>query len=65
MYTSQFLGRRPIAELGQYRVPGVEGLYLAGPFMHPGGTVTLGGRCTAMRMLMDWGTDLRSVFKSL
>jgi phytoene dehydrogenase-like protein len=65
MYASQFLGRRPIAELGQYRVPGVEGLYLAGPFMHPGGTVTLGGRCTAMRMMMDWGMELRSVFKSL
>lgn len=65
MYASQFLGRRPIAELGQYRVPGVDALYLTGPFMHPGGTVTLGGRCTAMRMLMDWGVDLRGIFKSL
>ncbi|HEX5805939.1 MAG TPA: NAD(P)/FAD-dependent oxidoreductase [Macromonas sp.] len=64
-FTSQFMGRRPIPELGQYRVPGAEGLYLTGPFMHPGGTVTLGGRNTAMRMLMDWGVDLRTVFKSL
>ena len=46
----------------QYRVPGVEGLYLAGPFMHPGGTVTLGGRATAMKMLMDWKIDLKKAF---
>lgn len=65
MFMSQFLGRRPMTELAQYRVPGIDGLYLAGPFMHPGGTVTLGGRCTAMRMLMDWGQDLHGVFKSL
>jgi phytoene dehydrogenase-like protein len=62
MYTSQLFGRRPIPELAQYRVPGIEGLYLAGPFMHPGGTVTLGGRATAMKMLMDWKIDLKKAF---
>ena len=63
-FTSQFMGRRPIPELAQYKVPGLEGFYLAGPFMHPGGTVTLGGRATAMRMLMDWKIDLEKVFIS-
>jgi len=41
-YLYQFLGRRPTPELSQYAVPGVEGLYLCGPFMHPGGGV-IGG----------------------
>ena len=63
-FTSQFMGRRPIPELAQYRVPGLEGFYLVGPFMHPGGTVTLGGRATAVRMLMDWKMDLDSAFTS-
>jgi hypothetical protein len=30
--------------------------------MHPGGTVTLGGRATAMKMLMDWKMDLKKAF---
>jgi phytoene dehydrogenase-like protein len=63
-FTSQLLGRRPIPELAQYRVPGLDGFYLTGPFMHPGGTVTLGGRATAMRMLMDWKIDLETAFTS-
>lgn len=61
-FTSQFMGRRPIPELAQYRVPGLDSFYLAGPFMHPGGTVTLGGRATAMKMLMDWKVDLEKAF---
>lgn len=64
-FVSQFFGRRPTPELAQYRVPGVEGLYLAGPCMHPGGTVTLGGRATAMKMLMDWKIDLKKAFISI
>ena len=32
----QYLGRRPTPALAQYAVPGADGLYLAGPFMHPG-----------------------------
>lgn len=58
----QILGRRPTPALANYRVPGVAGLYLTGPFMHPGGTVTLGGRPTAMVMCQDMGIDLKSVF---
>lgn len=58
----QILGRRPTPALANYRVPGVEGLYLTGPFMHPGGTVTLGGRPTAMVMCQDMGINLASVF---
>lgn len=60
----QLLGRRPTPELSQYKVPGISSLYLVGPTQHPGGTVTLGGRATAMRMAMDWGMDLKSVFEA-
>lgn len=49
----QNMGRRPIPELAQFRVPGLDAFYLVGPFMHPGGTVNFGGRATAMRMMMD------------
>jgi phytoene dehydrogenase-like protein len=61
----QLLGRRPLVELAQYRIPGLEALYLAGPFQHPGGTVTFGGRATAMRMMMDWKMDLKKAFTVL
>jgi phytoene dehydrogenase-like protein len=63
--TGQLLGRRPIAELGQYKIPGIDGLYLAGPQQHPGGTVTFGGRATAMKMMMDWKMDLKKAFSVL
>jgi phytoene dehydrogenase-like protein len=62
MTAGQLLGRRPIVELAQYQIPGLENLYLAGPTQHPGGTVTFGGRATAMKMLMDWKIDLSKVF---
>lgn len=58
----QNMGRRPIPELAQYRVPGLDAFYLVGPFMHPGGTVNFGGRATAMRMMMDWKMDLNRSF---
>jgi phytoene dehydrogenase-like protein len=61
----QLLGRRPIPALANYRVPGIEGLYLCGPFMHPGGTVTLGGRATAMVMYQDLKIDLGTGFEGL
>jgi phytoene dehydrogenase-like protein len=61
----QMLGRRPLAELAQYRIPGIEALYLSGPFQHPGGTVTFGGRATALKMMMDWKMDLRKAFTEL
>jgi phytoene dehydrogenase-like protein len=57
----QYLGRRPTPALAQYAVPGAEGLYLAGPFMHPGGAVTGGGRATAMKILDDAGADISKV----
>ena len=51
----QSVGHRPTADLGQYTVPGVSGLYLVGPFMHPGGGVNGAGRATAIRILGDMG----------
>jgi hypothetical protein len=36
---------------------------LTGPFMHPGGTVTLGGRPTAMVVYQDLGIDLKAGFE--
>ena len=61
----QMMGRRPIPRLANYRVPGVERLYLVGPFMHPGGTITLGGRATAIAMYRDMGLDLNLGFEGL
>ena len=60
-YLYQFLGRRPTPELSQYAVPGIEGLYLCGPFMHPGGGVTGGGRAVATKMMGDLGMDFGKV----
>jgi phytoene dehydrogenase-like protein len=37
--TDQFLDKRPLPELSQYRTP-VEGLYLCGSSCHPGGNIT-------------------------
>lgn len=59
----QILGRRPIPALSDYRVPEIAGLYLTGPFMHPGGTLTLGGRPTAITMYRDLGIDLKRGFE--
>jgi phytoene dehydrogenase-like protein len=58
--TYQSGAHRPTPELGQYRVPGVEGLYLVGPFQHPGGGVFGAGRATAMVMAEDLGIDFDS-----
>ena len=52
---------RPTPELGQYRVPEVEGLYLVGPFQHPGGGVFGAGRATAMVMCEDLAIDFDEV----
>lgn len=61
-FAEQFLGGRPTADLAQYRVPGIGRLYLSGPFMHPGGGVTGGGRAVAMRAMHDLGMDLDRAF---
>lgn len=53
----QIGGHRPTPDLSRYAVPGVEGLYLAGTFMHPPGGVTGGGRATAIRICDDQGID--------
>jgi hypothetical protein len=42
-------------------VPAVEGLYLTGPFMHPGGGVFGAGRATAIQMMDDLGVDYDKV----
>ena len=65
MTPRQFMAERPTPELGQYRVPGVEGLYLCGPAQHPGGGCIGGGRPVAMRILMDQEAELSSVFAAL
>lgn len=60
----QFFGMRPTPDLAQYRVPGAQGLYLSGPFMHPGGGITGGGRATALRVLDDLNVDYSGFVKS-
>jgi phytoene dehydrogenase-like protein len=60
----QFLGRRPTPELAQYAVPGIERLYLAGPFMHPGGGVIGGGRPVAIKIMGDLGMDFEKAISS-
>ena len=65
MTPRQFMAERPTPELGQYRIPGVEGLYLCGPAQHPGGGCIGGGRAVAMRILIDQKADLASVFTAL
>ena len=48
---------RPTPDLGQYRVPGVDRLYLVGPFQYPGGGVFGAGRATAQVMCEDLEID--------
>ncbi|MBB5684820.1 phytoene desaturase family protein [Sphingobium boeckii] len=55
LFASQFMGRRPTPELGNYTVPGIKDLYLVGPFMHPGGGVIGGGRPVAIKIFQDLG----------
>jgi phytoene dehydrogenase-like protein len=52
---------RPTPELGNYMVPGLDGLYLVGPFQAPGGGVFGAGRATAMRMFEHLGLDFDKV----
>ncbi len=62
MSTYQSGSHRPTPELGQYTVPGVERLYLVGPFQHPGGGVFGAGRATAVKIFEDLRLDFeRSV----
>jgi phytoene dehydrogenase-like protein len=59
--TYQSGAHRPTPELGQYTVPGVERLYLVGPFQHPGGGVFGAGRATAIKLAADLKMDLARV----
>jgi len=59
----QTVGHRPTPDLGQFTVPGVESLYLVGPFMHPGGGVFGAGRATAIKMFDDLGIDFDKVIR--
>jgi phytoene dehydrogenase-like protein len=49
----QFGAHRPTPELGRNTVPGIDRLYLVGPFQHPGGGVFGAGRAAAMRVFDD------------
>ncbi len=59
--TWQSGAHRPTPELGQYQVPGVERLYLVGPFQHPGGGVFGAGRASAQLLLEEIGIDFDDV----
>ena len=63
--TYQSGAHRPTPELGQYRVPGVERLYLVGPFQHPGGGVFGAGRATAMVMAEDLGIEFDGIARGM
>jgi phytoene dehydrogenase-like protein len=56
--TYQQGAHRPTPDLGHNTVPGVERLYLVGPFQHPGGGVFGAGRAVAVRMAADLKLDL-------
>ncbi|MCX7677493.1 MAG: NAD(P)/FAD-dependent oxidoreductase [Alteraurantiacibacter sp.] len=57
----QTMGLRPTPELARYAVPGVDRLYLCGPFMHPGGAIFGAGRPTAIKVMDDLGIDFDKV----
>ncbi|WP_273808260.1 MULTISPECIES: phytoene desaturase family protein [unclassified Pseudomonas] len=60
-YFYQSAGHRPTPDLGQFTVPGVDRLFLAGPFQHPGGGVYGAGRATAIKMFEQLGMDFGAV----
>jgi phytoene dehydrogenase-like protein len=62
-YLYQFGAHRPTPELGKNTVPGIERLYLVGPFQHPGGGVFGAGRGTAMTMFDQMGMDFDKVIQ--
>ncbi len=59
--TYQSGAHRPTPELGNLKVPGVDRLYLVGPFQHPGGGVFGAGRAAAQLLLGDIGLDFDKV----
>jgi phytoene dehydrogenase-like protein len=63
-YFYQSVGHRPTPDLGQYRVPGIEGLYLVGPSMPPAGGVVGAGRAAAINIFEDMGMDFDAIFQT-
>lgn len=63
-YMYQSGSHRPTPDLGQNVVPGVDRLYLVGPFQHPGGGVFGAGRATAVRMCEDLNLDFDKIVRS-
>ncbi len=61
MPSYQLGAHRPTPELGQFVVPGTAGLYLVGPFQHPGGGVFGAGRATAQRLCEDLKIDFAQI----
>lgn len=60
-YSYQFGSHRPTPDLGGLTVPGIERLFLVGPFMHPGGGVFGAGRAAAMKAFEALGLDFDKV----
>jgi phytoene dehydrogenase-like protein len=52
---------RPTPDLANFAVPGTGGLYLVGPFQHPGGGVFGAGRATAQRLCEDLKIDFARI----
>ncbi|MCY1463344.1 hypothetical protein D9M71_812250 [compost metagenome] len=63
-YFYQNFAHRPTPDLGRLSVPGLDNLYLVGPFMHPGGGVFGAGRGTAIKMFDDMGIDFERVTRN-
>ncbi|MGH8138365.1 MAG: phytoene desaturase family protein [Steroidobacteraceae bacterium] len=61
MSSYQLGAHRPTPDLGQFVVPGTGGLYLVGPFQHPGGGVFGAGRATAQRLCEDLKIDFAKI----
>ncbi|MGD8810066.1 MAG: NAD(P)/FAD-dependent oxidoreductase, partial [Gammaproteobacteria bacterium] len=59
--TYQYGAHRPTPDLGQNTVPGCDGLYLVGPFQHPGGGVFGAGRAAAVKACDDLGIDFDKI----
>lgn len=60
-YFYQTMAHRPTPDYGNLVVPGIDNLYMVGPFMHPGGGVFGAGRGTAIKMMDDMGLDFDKV----
>ncbi|WP_120429713.1 phytoene desaturase family protein [Acinetobacter baylyi] len=60
-YFYQNFAHRPTPDLGRLTIPGLDNMYLVGPFMHPGGGVFGAGRATAIKMFDDMDIDFDKV----